>query len=160
MANVSTVLDTIEVRDLEDDSKLKVVVQFCSELGNNALPGLQVHYLGNILNLEPRQVERWAYQARKAGQDVILLNDHSWNAHADRFIRNSIVLGDPLKVRVETKTRSRATAMTAAPVDRATPIRPSTSFPTTRTRTRTWSGKPEHHRREPTSTSRSCRKLT
>ena len=160
MANVSTVLDTIEARDLEGNSKLKVVVQSCSELGNNALPGLQAHYLGNILNLEPLQVERWAYQARKAGQDDILLDDHSWSAHADQFIRNSLVLGDPLKVRVEVKTRSRATAMTAAPADRATPIRPSTSGPATRTRTRTWSGKPEPHRREPTSTSRRCRKLT
>lgn len=109
MANVSTVLDTIEVRDLEDNSKLTVVVQSCSELGNNAVPGLQVNYLGHILNLEPLQVERWAYQARKAGKDAILLEDHSWNVHPDQFVRNSLVLGDPLKVRVEVKTRSRAT---------------------------------------------------
>ena len=98
MANVGTVLDTIAARDLKDNSKLRVIVQSCSELGNNASPGLQVHYLGNILNLEPLQVERWAYQACKAGQDVILLDDHSWNAHADHFIRNSLVFGDPLHV--------------------------------------------------------------
>src|SRR5204862_1359208 len=101
-------LDTIEVRDLEDDSKLTVTVQSCTELGNKGLPGLQVLYLGYILNLEPLAVERWAYLARKAGQDVYLLEDNSWNVHPDQFIRNSLVLGDPLKVRVEVKTRSKA----------------------------------------------------
>ena len=112
MANVSTILETIEVRDLEDNSKLTVVVQSCSELGNSAAAGLQVTYLGYILNLEPLQVERWAYQARKAGADVMLLEDNSWNVHADQYVRNSLVLGDPLKVRVEVKTRSRAAPVT------------------------------------------------
>lgn len=108
MPNIRTILDTIEVRDLEDDSKLTVVVHSCSELGNNAVPGLQVNYLGYVLNLEPSRVERWAWLARKAGQQQILLEDHSWNVHADQFIRNSLVLGEPLKVRIEIKTRSRA----------------------------------------------------
>lgn len=112
MANVSSVLDTIELRDLEDNSKLSVIVHSCTELGNSAAPGLQVGYLGYILNLEPLGVERWAYQARKAGQDVFLLEDHSWNVHADQYIRNFLVLGDPLKLRVEVKTRSRATPVT------------------------------------------------
>lgn len=112
MANVNTILETIEVRDLEDNSKLTVVVQSCSELGNSAAAGLQVTYLGYILNLEPLQVERWAYQARKAGKDVMLLEDNSWNVHADQYVRNSLVLGDPLKVRVEVKTRSRAAPVT------------------------------------------------
>ena len=112
MANISSVLDTIELRDLEDNSKLTVVVQSCSELGNSAAAGLQVTYLGYILNLEPLQVERWAYQARKAGKDVMLLEDNSWNVHADQYVRNSLVLGDPLKVRVEVKTRSRAAPVT------------------------------------------------
>jgi hypothetical protein len=89
-----------------------VVVQACSELGNSAAPGLQIHYLGYILNLEPLQVDRWAYQARKAGQAVMLLDDYSWNVHADQYIRNSLVLGAPLKVRVEVKTRSRAAPIT------------------------------------------------
>ena len=100
MANISTVLDTIEVRDLEDNSKLTVIVQSCTELGNSAAAGLQIHYLGYILNLEPLAVERWAYQARKAGQEVWLLDDYSWNVHADQYIRNSLVLGDPLKVAI------------------------------------------------------------
>lgn len=112
VANISSVLDTIELRDLEDSSKLSVIVQSCTELGNSAAPGLQVSYLGYILNLEPLSVERWAYQARKAGQDVFLLEDHSWNVHADQYIRNSLVLGDPLKVRVEVKTRSRSAPLT------------------------------------------------
>lgn len=112
MANVSTVVETIEVRDLEDDSRLRVLVQACTELGNRALPGLQVHYLGHILNVELQQVERWAYQARRSGQRTMLLEDHSWNAHADQYIRNSLLLGDPIKLRVEIKTRSRATPLT------------------------------------------------
>jgi hypothetical protein len=117
MANVKKVLDTIEVTDLEDNSKLTVVVQACTELGNRGLPGLQVCYTGHILNLEPLAVERWAYQARKAGKDVLLLEDHSWNVHPDRFIRNSLVLGTPPKVRVEVKTRSKA-----SPVVREYPL--------------------------------------
>ena len=112
MANISSVLDTIELRDLEDNSKLSVIVQSCTELGNSAAAGLQVGYLGYILNLEPLGVERWAYQARKAEQDVFLLEEHSWNVHADQYIRNFLVLGDPLKLRVEVKTRSRATPVT------------------------------------------------
>lgn len=108
MSNVTTILETIEVRDLEDNSTLTVVVQSCTELGNKGLPGLQVRYLGYILNLEPLHVERWAYQARKAGQDVYLLEDYSWTVHQDQFIKNSLVLGEPLKVRVEVKTRSKA----------------------------------------------------
>jgi len=117
MTNVKTVLDTIEVRDLEDNSTLTVVVQSCTELGNKGVPGLQVHYMGYIVNLEPFKVEQWAYQARKAGQDVFLLEDSSWNVHPDQFIRNSLVLGDPLKVRVEVKTRSKA-----APVVKEYPL--------------------------------------
>src|SRR6478736_4138805 len=108
MANKVTVLDTIEVADLEDNSKLTVVVQACTELGNNSVPGLQVLYMGYIVNFEPLHVQRWAYQARKAGKDVHFLEDNSWNVHADQFIRNSLVLGNPLKVRVEVKTRSKS----------------------------------------------------
>ena len=108
MANAVTVLDTIEVTDLEDNSKLTVVVQSCTELGNNSVPGLQVLYMGYIVNLEPLHVQRWAYQARKAGKEVYLLEDYSWNVHADQYIRNSLVIGKPLKVRVEVKTRSKS----------------------------------------------------
>ena len=108
MANEVKVLDTIEVTDLEDNSKLTVVVQSCSEMGNKGVPGIQVHYMGYIVNFEPLQVARWAYAAHKAGQEVFLLADNSWNVHPDQFIRNSLVLGAPLKVRVEVKTRSKS----------------------------------------------------
>ena len=53
MANEVKVLDTIEVTNLEDNSKLTVVVQACSELGNRGVPGLQVLYMGYIVNLDP-----------------------------------------------------------------------------------------------------------
>jgi hypothetical protein len=112
MANIKTVLETIEVPDLEDNSKLTVVVQSCTELGNKGVPGLQVLYLGYIVNFEPGIVGRWAYQARKAGKDVLLLEGNSWTVHPDQYIRNYLVLGDPLKVRVEVKTRSKAKPVT------------------------------------------------
>jgi hypothetical protein len=106
MANHTTVLDTIEITDLEDNSQLRVEVRACSELGNRGVPGLQISYLGYLVNFEPIQVERWAYQARKAGQDALLL-DQSWDVHQDQYVRNFLVLGTPLRARVHVKTRSR-----------------------------------------------------
>jgi hypothetical protein len=108
VANETKVLDTIEVTDLEDNSKLTVVVQSCGEMGNKGVPGLQLVYMGYFVNFEPLAVERWAYAARKAGKDVLLLEDYSWNVHPDQYIRNSLVLRTPLKARVEVKTRSKA----------------------------------------------------
>lgn len=103
-----TLIDEIEVRDLEDNSTLKVSVYSHPELGNRGVPGVQVLYMGHFVNYEPLQVERWAYQARKAGTDVLLLEDQSWIHHDDQYIRNSLVVGTPLKARVEVKTRSKA----------------------------------------------------
>ena len=106
MANEKTIIDEWAVKDLEDGSSLKVTVMSCSELGNQSLPGIQVWYLGYIVNYEPLIVERWAYQASKAGVDEYLLEDQSWMVHTDQFIKNYLVLGSPLKAKVEVKTRS------------------------------------------------------
>jgi hypothetical protein len=106
--NTKTVLDTIEVKDLEDNSTLVATVYACTELGNKGVTGIQVLYQGNFVNFEPLSVERWAYQAQKAGTKEFLLQDYSWNVHADQFIRNYLILGDELKVRVEVKSRSKA----------------------------------------------------
>jgi len=106
-----TLIDEIEVRDLEDNSSLRVSVYNHPELGNKGLPGIQVLYMGHFVNYEPLQVERWAYQAQKAGTDVLLLEDQSWIHYEDQFIRNSLVVGSPLKARVEVKTRSKAAAV-------------------------------------------------
>ena len=104
--NQTTLLDEIEVRDLEDGSKLRVVVEECSELGNNSKPGLQVHFLGYIVNFEPLIAERWNYQAKKAGGGPLLL-DTSWTYHADQFIKVYFVPGAPTpKARVEVKGRT------------------------------------------------------
>ena len=65
MANEKTVVEEIECRDLEDDSKLKVTVLACTELGNNSKPGLQVMWMGNIVNFHPLAAEKWAYDAKK-----------------------------------------------------------------------------------------------
>ena len=106
MANVKTVIDEWAVRDMEDGSFLTVTVVECTELGNQSLPGIQVLYMGQTINFEPGIVERWAYQAFKARATAYLLTDYSWMFHEDQFIKNYLVLGSPLKVRTEVKTRS------------------------------------------------------
>lgn len=106
MANVKTVLDEWAVKDLEDGSSLKIAVLCCTELGNESRPGIQVLFMGNIINYEPLFVERLAYQAYKAGVSEYLLESYSWMAHEDQYIKNSLVLGFPLKAKVEVKTRS------------------------------------------------------
>ncbi|QMW00357.1 hypothetical protein [Spirosoma foliorum] len=106
MANEKTIIDEWAVKDLEDGSSLTISVVSCTELGNQSLPGIQVLYMGHIINYEPLAVERLAYQATKAGVDEYLLDDHSWMIYDDQFVKNYLVLGSPLKVRVAVKTRS------------------------------------------------------
>lgn len=114
MANETKVIDEIEVKDLEDGSKLKVAVLSCSELGNEGKPGIQVHFMGYIVNFEPVIAERWNYQAKKAGGGPLML-DSSWTAHTDQFIKVYFVPnpgGKPM-AKVEVKSRT-----TDAPVTR------------------------------------------
>src|SRR4051812_7262576 len=106
MPEQRTPIDDIEVRDLEDGSSLKVHVEACTELGNKGQPGIQVHYMGYIVTFEPLIAERWNYQAKKAGGGALLLEDKSWMAHQDQFIKVYYVPGTPPKARVEVKTRS------------------------------------------------------
>jgi hypothetical protein len=106
MTNIRTKIDEWEVRDLEDNCTLRIYVENCTELGNQGLPGIQVQYMGQYVTFEPMAVERWAYQAQKAGKTELLLEDKSWSAHEDQYVKNWLVLGSPLKARVEVKTRS------------------------------------------------------
>ena len=106
MANEKTIIDEWAVKDLEDGSSLTITVVNCTELGNQSQPGIQVLYMGNIINFEPNVVERWAYQATKAGVTDYLLDDKSWMVHDDQFVKNYLVIGSPLKAKVEAKTRS------------------------------------------------------
>jgi hypothetical protein len=108
MANERSVLDEVEVKDLEDGSALRVRVEACSELGNYSKPGLQVHFLGYIVNFEPNIAERWNYQAKKAGGGPLLL-DQSWTAHTDQFVKVYYVpaAGNATpKARIEVKSRT------------------------------------------------------
>jgi hypothetical protein len=108
--NVKTTIDEWELRDLEDNSTLRIYVEHCTELGNQSKPGIQIWYTvgggTSIVTYEPLMVERWAYQAKKTGIDVLLLEDRSWIYRDDTFVRNSLVLGDVLKARVEVKVTS------------------------------------------------------
>jgi hypothetical protein len=106
MSNIKTKLDEWEVRDLEDNSTLRIYVQSATELGNQSLPGIQVIYMGQFVNYEPLTVERWAYQAYKAGKTEYLLEDQSWIVYEDQYVKNWLILGSPLKARVEVKSRT------------------------------------------------------
>lgn len=109
MANEKTQLDEVSLRDLEDNSKLTVTVLSCTELGNNGKPGLQVIWMGHIINFEPLIAERWNYQAKKAGGGPLLLENESWLAHKDQFIKIYFVPGQPPKARIEVKSRTTDT---------------------------------------------------
>jgi hypothetical protein len=104
--NQKTLVEEFEVKDLEDNSKLTVAALNCTELGNQGKPGMQIIYMGNIVNYEPLAAERWAYQAKKAGGGPLLLADHSWTVHTDQFVKVYFVPGSPAKAKVEVKTRS------------------------------------------------------
>src|SRR5688500_12463912 len=106
MSNIKTVIEEWSVRDLEDGSSLNISVLGCTELGNEAKPGVQVCYMGNTVNFDPLVVERWEYQAHKAGVPAYLLEAHSWMAHEDQYVKIYLLPGSPLKVKVEVKTRS------------------------------------------------------
>jgi hypothetical protein len=106
MSNVKTVIEEWAVKDLEDNSSLSISVIGCTELGNQSKPGIQVCYMGNIINFEPLAVARWAYQAGKVNASEYLLTDHSWQAHEDQYVKVYLLIGSPLKVKVEVKTRS------------------------------------------------------
>lgn len=106
MAETKTMVEEFEVKDLEDGSKLRVAVLACSELGNQSKPGVQVHYMGNIVNFEPLICERMDYQAKKAGGGPMLLEGNSWVVHADQYVKVYYVPGAPPKARVEVKSRT------------------------------------------------------
>lgn len=106
MSNIKTIIEEWAVKDLEDGSSLSISVIACTELGNDSKPGIQVCFMGNIVNYEPIITERWAYQAGKANVTEYLLEDKSWMAHEDQYIKNYLVTGSPLKARVIVKTRS------------------------------------------------------
>jgi hypothetical protein len=106
MANVKTTLEVIELRDLEDNSVLRVQVDSCTELGNLSKPGVQLFYMGQFVNFEPFICEQWNYQAKKAGGGALLLSGYSWAVHADQFVKVYFVPGTTPLVRVEVKTRS------------------------------------------------------
>ncbi len=106
MSNVKTVMEEWSVKDLEDNSSLNISVLGCTELGNQSKPGIQVCYMGNMVNFEPLAVERWAYQASKVNASEYLLTDHSWMVHEDQYVKIFLLSGSPLKAKVEVKSRS------------------------------------------------------
>ncbi|MBK9151835.1 MAG: hypothetical protein IPM26_12935 [Saprospiraceae bacterium] len=111
MSNIKTKIDEWEIRDLEDNGVIRILVEHNTEMGNRGVPGIQIWYTTaggtSIVNFEPVHVERWAYQAQKAGESDYLLTDHSWMYHEDIYVKNSLVLGEKLMARVSVKVRSK-----------------------------------------------------
>ncbi len=116
MANIKTKIDEWELLDLEDNGRLRIYVEHNTEMGNQGVPGIQVWYTvaggTSIVNFEPLHVARWAYQARKNNQDVLLLDDYSWNQRPDTYVQNYLVIGETLKARVVVKVQSSPTPTT------------------------------------------------
>lgn len=117
MANQKTVIEEFTVKDLEDGSKITVTAMACTELGNQSKPGVQIYYMGYIVNFEPLACEKMAYQAKKAGGGPMLLADQSWTVHTDQFVKVYFVPGATPAARVEVKTRT-----VDAPVTRDFPL--------------------------------------
>lgn len=107
MANVKTVIDQWEIKDLEDNSSIGVCVMHNTEMGNNGVPGLQVMCAGKIINYEPLHTERWAYAAKKAGTQEYLLESDSWMVYEDTFIKHYLVTGEKLAAKIAIKVRSK-----------------------------------------------------
>lgn len=105
--NVKTKIDEWDVRDLEDNTITTVLVEHNSEMGNKSLPGIQVISMGQIVNYEPLHVEQWAYAAKKAGKQELLLEPSCWMVHEDRFVKHYLVTGEKLKAKIEVKVRSK-----------------------------------------------------
>ncbi len=116
MANTKTIIDEWAVKDLEDNSSITVLVESGTELGNQSLPGIQVFCMGTYTTFEPNIVEQWAYKANKAGLPEYLLEDKSWMVHEDQFVKIYLVVGSPLKAKVEVKTRSSKPMMKEYPL--------------------------------------------
>lgn len=111
MPKVETKIDEFEVRDLEDNSIYRVLVQHCTQLGNKNQPGIRITYniggAGYYCVYEPYSGEKLHYDAKKAG-GVLVRKDKSWEVHPDRWLRNTLVIdGDKLKARIEVKVRSK-----------------------------------------------------
>lgn len=116
MANIKTKIDEWELLDLEDNGRLRIYVEHNTEMGNQGVPGIQVWYTvaggTSIVNFEPLHVARWAYQARKNNQDILVLDDYSWNQRPDTYVQNYLVIGETLKARVVVKVQSSPTPTT------------------------------------------------
>lgn len=106
MPNIRTKIDEWEVKDLEDNSKIRVFVEHNSEMGNHSKPGIQVQVMGKMVNYEPLHAERWAYAAKKANQHEYLIEDGSWTIYPDTYVKTLLVVEEKLKAKIEVKVRS------------------------------------------------------
>ena len=104
--NIVSKLDEFEIPDHEDGSRLKILVNSCSELGNSAKPGVQFFFMGSFVNYEPLIAEKWRYEMKKTGLDELLLEDKSWMPNEENFIKVFFVNSSPGKAKIMAKTRS------------------------------------------------------
>ncbi|MEP7319413.1 MAG: hypothetical protein ABI921_11750 [Panacibacter sp.] len=104
--NIKTTIEEWQIKDLEDNSVIRIHVEHDTEMGNNAVPGIQVWCSAGIVNYEPLHTERWAYAAQKTNKAEYLIEDASWMIYKDTYIKNSLIIGEKLKAKVEVRVRS------------------------------------------------------
>lgn len=125
MANITTLIEEWEIRIPEltpifmpgliselapVPEPIRILVTHHTEMGNLALPGIQVHCADSSIDYEPVLTEYWAYSARRLGKTEYLLEYLSWKEHADTYIKFFLLIGnslkDTLKARVAVKVNN------------------------------------------------------
>jgi hypothetical protein len=106
MSNIKTKLDEWEVRDLEDNSSLRIYVESATELGNQSLPGIQVMYMGQFVTMNHWLWNDGHTRPIKQAKLNTCWKINSWMVYEDQYVKNWLILGSPLKARVEVKTRT------------------------------------------------------
>jgi len=101
-------IDEFKIPDYEDGTELNIIINSCTELGNSSQPGLQITYMGNYAVFEPLAAQKWNYELKKRGTDSLLLDHFSWIPGEDNFVKIYFLNSQPLKAKVEAKTKSSA----------------------------------------------------
>lgn len=109
MANISTIVEDWLIDSPAEDPAIRVLVIHHTEMGNLAMPGLQVHCADSMVDYEPVITELWAHAAKKMGITEYLLEFLSWKEYAGTHIKFYLLMGDTPKARVAVKVSSNDT---------------------------------------------------
>lgn len=109
-------LDSWEVKDPKAASTTRIEVWACDKLGLGK-PGVQVKFVVGSLTsycaVEPDYANKVACRGKNApGQDTWLMEERSDTRGNGHFVKNSLVLKDGLKLRVEVKVQNNPNVTT------------------------------------------------